>query len=174
MDPVLAELGPTQPRLVPLYFRNGIQLQLLFFLVRSNFKHVIFLQCFVGLFSNLLKLGLSKNFPFAKSFLCCMLDLFLTNSDLFQHQLFHPQIHQFSSCFFSVPDMIYGNSSKFFRVNYLLPQEQCSSIVELSLSSMPWLKILNSTYTFLFFYFPIDIYTFQSRIFNQGMGWRLL
>ena len=43
-----------------------------------------------------------------------------------------------------------------------------------SLSPIPWLKILNSTYIFLFFYFPIDRFTLKSRIFNQGMGWRLL
>ena len=49
-----------------------------------------------------------------------------------------------------------------------------SGLIVLSLSPIPWLKILNSTYIFLFFYFPIDIFTFKSRIFNQGMGWRLL
>ena len=41
--------------------------------------------------------------------------------------------------------------------------------VGVSLSPIPWLKILNSTYIFLFFHFPIDRFTFESRILNQNL-----
>ena len=48
------------------------------------------------------------------------------------------------------------------------------SLFEASLSPIPWLKILNSTYIFLFFYFPIDIFTFESRIFNQNLQIKMI